>query len=206
MKTRGLMRGVTLVAVALLAGTGGGRMATSAEAVGERLLLDNDTVTAIEYRFPAFLSGARLFLCAHSRVINLTVTRVEQFAAVLAARGMVHTVEMDIERKGMEFAPFLASVGTTEALVERFKGRAGRVPIIAFLVDAKQPYLGAFERIFAQHGIQLVDDVERDISQAEEKGDLVRLDGEHWNVLGHRIAGEALARVLGSHIAMANRR
>jgi quercetin dioxygenase-like cupin family protein len=57
MKTRGLMRGVTLVAVALLAGTGGGRMATSAEAVGERLLLDNDTVTAIEYRFPAGFQG-----------------------------------------------------------------------------------------------------------------------------------------------------
>lgn len=160
----------------------------------------------IEYRYPAFLGGTRLFLCAHSRAINIIVTRVERLAAVLAARGLLRTVEMDIKRQRMGFDPFVAAVRTTEVLVERFKRRAGRVPIIAFTVDAQQPYLEAFEQIFARSGIQLVEDVERVLSQAEEKGEPVRLDGEHWNEAGHRIAGEALAGVLGDHGAMANRR
>ncbi len=156
----------------------------------------------IEYRFPAVFGRTRLFLCAHSRILGLIVTQIQRLQASLAARGWLRTVEEDIEQEGMDFAPFRASARTTDELIERFKRRAGQVPVIAFTVDDQQPYLEAFEQIFSRNGIVLVEDVERGVAQAEETGEVVRLDGEHWNELGHRVAGEALARVVGNLGAM----
>jgi quercetin dioxygenase-like cupin family protein len=119
MKTRGLMRGVTLAALVLLAGTGGGRMATSAEVVGERPLLDNDKVTVIEYRFPAGFQGEE-----HAAFAN-------EFAYVLDGAFTVTTKghgRRVVRRGEIEYA----SQGTIHA-----SSNEGKTPAVVLVVILK---------------------------------------------------------------------
>jgi hypothetical protein len=76
--------------------------------------------------------------------------------------------------------------------------RAASIPIVGFIVGLGQPYGPEYEQGFKEISrslkIILLDDVERAVLTAEQKGVVVRAaDGAHWNESGHRIAGEAIA-------------
>jgi hypothetical protein len=109
-----------------------------------------------------------------------------------------NTVETRIEKgDAAALALFRESVETTDRIMAKVRARCGRLPIVAFNVDTKAPYHGAFREIFARHGIKLLDTVPALVQEAAAKGETVFAgDGAHWNAAGHRICGEVLAGVL----------
>jgi hypothetical protein len=151
----------------------------------------------IQYRFPAFLGGPRLFMAAHSRLFYSIILDVERWGAELARRGHLHSVETDIETKGLGFAPFRDAVATTDKIVGEIKRHVGSIPLVAFPADAPMPYVEQLRNIFHRHEIGFADEVPAQIETEEVKGIALRLvDGSHWNVRGHAICGRVLAEWL----------
>lgn len=82
------------------------------------------------------------------------------------------------------------SIQTTSELMGLVKNRAGKVPVVAFSVDAED----LFEEICRRNGIAFIRGVSAAVSQAKSSGHTV--DGTpydaHWNALGHAIAGKVI--------------
>ena len=122
MMTRGVTRGLALAALVLATVTGGGRTATSAEPVGERPLLDNDTVTVIEYRFPPGFQGEE-----HAAFANEFAYVLDgQFTVTTRGRGRHVVRKGEIEYASQGTIHTSSNEGKTPAvvLVVILKGRS----------------------------------------------------------------------------------
>jgi hypothetical protein len=116
----------------------------------------------------------------------------------LVAASTKYTIETETGPGKPAHAAFLESVKTTNEIMGMVKKRAGSTPIIGFHVGAWSPfgpeYVEAIDDIARQNDILLLDDIDKAVQAAEKKGAVARAaDGGHWNELGHRIAGEAIA-------------
>jgi len=103
---RTVVRGVGLVALVVAVVTATSPTALRADAVGERPLLDNDTVTLIEYTFPAGFKGEEHAAFANEVAYVLsgefTVTTqgrgrrvVRRGEVEYASKGTIHTSSND---------------------------------------------------------------------------------------------------------------
>jgi hypothetical protein len=116
----------------------------------------------------------------------------------LSADKIKTTVETETSTSGSAHAAFRTSVDITDEIMTMVRRRADSIPIIGFIVGTGEPYGPEYEEglkeISRRLNISLLDDVERAVLTAQQTGAVVRAaDGAHWNELGHRIAGEAIA-------------
>ncbi|MBU2540512.1 MAG: SGNH/GDSL hydrolase family protein [Candidatus Omnitrophica bacterium] len=156
----------------------------------------------IEYRFPRSLGNIRVFLCLHSNLFYLSFNRIDRILAILAKKGLLHSVEEDISKKELDFVPFKRAVFTTNSIIAKMKQRVGNTPIVAFSVDNRQPYFKHFRRIFKKNNIEFIEAVPKLIGESEEKGLGLRLEepspfAGHFNGLGNRICAETLIKAMG---------
>jgi hypothetical protein len=144
----------------------------------------------VEYVMPRAWPLLRRWM-SEWRLGEFLLSRVDRLMARLP------TVEQRIAAEGMEHAGFRRSMAITSELLGRVKERAGRIPVILFCADGREPFFTATKRIAAERGIAFVGEVAEGLRAAEARHVEVRsADGEHWNEEGHRIAGEALSEYL----------
>ena len=87
----------------------------------------------------------------------------------------------------------VASSAVTREIVRKFRERAGAIPIVAFTVDAEEPYTSEFRKIFAAAGIPLIEEPQAAVARRETAGESMRgPDRTHWNAAGHRVVAEVL--------------
>lgn len=148
---------------------------------------------AIVYRFP---SKSRLVepMVNHSRLAYLLMAHLSRVGAHAAARGYLTSAEHRIKERELRFPAFRTSVDTTERIIATMKGRA---PLVVFAADDPAPYLEAWRQICARQRVPFLDGVPVEITNEERRlGHSIRPDGAHWDIQGHRVVGEALARWL----------
>jgi hypothetical protein len=120
-----------------------------------------------------------------------------QWGRLQAARTN-HTVETETGAGEPAHGAFLQSVKSTDEIMAMVKKRAGAIPIVSFLVGAWSPfgpeYVEAIDDISRRNHILPLGDIDQVVRAAEEKGAVARAaDGGHWNEVGHRLVGEAIA-------------
>jgi len=134
-------------------------------------------------------SSLRRLALKYSRLLYLVMSRLDKVFAHLP----IDTVEAQISSEGSAHPGFAHSVQVTDALMSKVRARVGQMPVVAFIVGGGHA-VDTFRHISSRHGIQLLDDVQGAIENAEGKGIVVKSeDRAHWNETGHRIAGEVLA-------------
>jgi lysophospholipase L1-like esterase len=139
----------------------------------------------IRYHSPSRLARA----ASRSRLTYWCVMNGSRVAATLATKGLLHSVEIDMEQ-GLTFEPLRRAAATTETLVAKLKARLGPVPLVAFAADHARYWPGILQH---QH-VPFFDGVPSAIENTERVlGASVRPDGAHWDVRGHRVVGEVLA-------------
>jgi hypothetical protein len=149
----------------------------------------------IDYILPKqSMVNLRLFALQYCRICYVALSRVDR----LFADKLKTTVETETSTGGSAHAAFRASVDITAEIMTMARRRAASIPMVGFIVGLGQPYGPEYEQGFKEISrslkIILLDDVERAVLTAEQKGVVVRAaDGAHWNESGHRIAGEAIA-------------
>lgn len=127
----------------------------------------------------------------HSRVMSDLYNGFVNRSAATA-----HSVEEDIEA-GQSQRGFGIAVGETQEIFGQIAALTKGTKLIGMAVDLKEPYLTSFRRIFREQNIPLVEEPAMAVSAAAARGeDVFAGDGVHWSETGHRIAGEALARVI----------
>lgn len=136
----------------------------------------------------------RLFAIQYCRICYVVLSRFDRLAAAKPKQ----TVETETSIGGSAHTAFRRSVAVTSEIMGMITRRAGSVPVVGFIVGVGKPYGPEYEEglkeISRRHNIALLDDVERAVLSAEQKGAVVRAaDGAHWNELGHSIAGETIA-------------
>jgi hypothetical protein len=134
--------------------------------------------------------GLRTFWGMHSRVAYALLTRWD---ALEAERHAPESVEVSMERLGLEHPGFRRSADTTTRLMRNVVARAGGRPVVAFSCDATEPYTSALAMVSSASGVQFWPDVAKAVDAAEAAGRVVRATDNHWNPLGHRIVAQALA-------------
>ncbi len=152
----------------------------------------------IVYRFPRPLDHLRVFL-SQSRLFYALFVQADRFTARLAQKGfLVRSVEQDIQDpRRVPHPDFLESVKITNELIKKIKSTAGDIPVIAFSVNATEPYKQKFKEIFIEHDIEFLTDVPEAIQRVEATGVNARIaDRTHWNAIGHKICGETLTQDL----------
>lgn len=131
-------------------------------------------------------------LRAHSRLVRFVLDRWLRSGPRWGG-----CVEDEIEREGAGHPGFRRAVNVTRAILERARRACGDAPLVAFSVDAREPYLGELEAICAALGVSFVDGVGEAIAEAKRAGrTVVAEDGAHWNALGHELAAEVLVQAL----------
>lgn len=148
----------------------------------------------IQYILPKRLPEVRAFSIRYCRFCYVILNRLDK----LHAQMPLETVEMETHIGGSAYCMFLQSLKVTDKIMEMVRGRAGSIPIIAFVVGTGFPYgseyEGGFTEISRHHNIILLDGIDHAVREAEKAGKIARsADRSHWNDLGHRIAGQALA-------------
>jgi hypothetical protein len=138
----------------------------------------------------------RLFALRYCRICYMVLSRLD----MLHAATYIWTIETETSIGKPGHSYFLKSLHITDEIMERVRKRTSSVPIVAFIVGAGKSYGPEYEEglteISLHHDILLLDGVEAAVLSAEEKGVVVRgADGFHWNEVGHRLAGEAIARL-----------
>jgi hypothetical protein len=136
----------------------------------------------------------QLLALQYCRLCYIVMNRLDR----LQAANTKHTIETETGVGKPAHAAFVESVKTTDEIMAMVRKRAGSTPIVGFLVGAWSPfgpeYVKAFDDISRHNHILLLDDIDHAVQVAEEKGAVARAaDGGHWNELGHRLAGEAIA-------------
>jgi hypothetical protein len=112
------------------------------------------------------------------------------------------TAETEASQDKSAHSAFLKSVEITDAITEMAANRAHPAPVFAFVTGTADSshgpqYEEALAAICRRHNITFLDQIENAVVTAEKNGAAVRAaDQQHWNELGHSIAGEALANSL----------
>jgi hypothetical protein len=117
--------------------------------------------------------------------------------SLLASRGLIKTIESQIETKGICLSDFRESVNITSELVVKIKKRCRQVPIV---VD-NEPYFTQFKAIFKKNTIDFVDEIPALAWRAELQAHPRMLkDNDHWSDIGQRACGEYLSKFLRDKI------
>jgi hypothetical protein len=137
-----------------------------------------------------------VYAASYSRFLQWLIIR---YNILVVVNKLAHGVEEDIGHQPNHPA-FLRAITLTDRLLERLRSVVPpATKVYAFKVDNSQPYSGAFEKLFARHGIIYIEGVPEAITDASRKGEAVYAsDGAHWAAPGHRIAAEVLANGLHS--------
>jgi hypothetical protein len=144
----------------------------------------------------------REFALRYCRVCYVLLTRYDQLKATLE----VDPVEFKTSPGESAHEMFMQSVAVTDTIMGMVRRRVGSTPIAAFIVSHGDKWGAEYgeelTNISQRHGIVLFD-VESAVLAAENRGDDVRTaDGSHWNDLGNRLAGQALADALRGRDAL----
>jgi len=153
----------------------------------------------IEYRFPRAAAKLILFL-SNSRFFYTLINRTDRFFKIAARKGLLRSVENDIQEKELNFANFKNAVGITDRIIAKIKSRTSGTPLIAFPVDTNQPYFEQFRMIFKKNNIEFIEGVAKTIRQQESRGVNLRLKNGHFNEVGNQICGQVLAEALKQFI------
>lgn len=149
---------------------------------------------SVVMRYPERWLGPALVVAARSALVAQAVRRVNVLRAGLAMRGRLGSVERDIDRGREAYAPWPRARVTTEEIVAALTRRVGRTRVVALPVDDIAPYTPAWREILKRHGVTTFDAGLQRIRRASAAGQTVfQADGAHWNALGHRLVGRALA-------------
>jgi hypothetical protein len=144
------------------------------------------------------MRNLRLFALRHCRFCYVVTSRLDKLAAA-----RTKTVETETSIGKPAHSEFLKSVEATDEIMKMVIKRARSIPIFAFVAGTTDSYQGpeyeeALEGICQRRGILLLAQIENALVTEEKNGAVVRAaDQEHWNELGHRIVGQALAHSLG---------
>jgi hypothetical protein len=142
----------------------------------------------------------RIALLVDSRLLYFLNYRIERLLGKLAHRGLLKTIESDIQKQGMSFSSFKKSVVVTDTLIAKMKARIGNTPMVAFCIDDSQPYIEQFRLIFKKNNVLFIGGVPEAVRQAQSSGIKVRLeDGGHLNENGNKICGDFLVKELGKY-------
>jgi hypothetical protein len=149
----------------------------------------------IQYILPKnFAAKLRLFSLKFCRFCYLISSRLDRLEAMTPFQ----TVETETFVGGPSHSMFLDSLRASDKIMGMVRKRAGSIPIFAFIVGINE--------IALHHKISVLKDIDRTVLDAQKAGaHVMERDGSHWNELGHRIAGEALASYLRSTSALSSR-
>jgi len=130
----------------------------------------------------------------YCRICYVVLNRVDRLLSAKSSK----TVEIETSIGKPAHVAFLDSLKTTDEIMGMVRRRAGSIPILAFLAGSGSPYGPEYEKgitdISRRHNITLFPDIKQAVLAAEERGAVVKAaDGAHWNELGHRIVGQAIA-------------
>lgn len=129
-----------------------------------------------------------------SRLLHSLAYRIDNRKGI-PSRG--NSIEHIVEREGLNFAPFVNAIDTTDRLLAMFRERCGDTPLIVFNVDSREPYASAFNRICAKHSIEQITGIPEALDAASRDGVTVFAEDQlHWTGAGHKICGELLAEKL----------
>lgn len=144
----------------------------------------------VVYYLPKIGGSVRTFAHDHSRLLSFVFYQWDR----ILASSPLPTVEADIAKLGGAHPEFAASVRVTDELMAKVKRRVGTVPLAAFSVDDVEPYTYAFNEICRRNNITRLEGVGTAVAEHKRNGFVVNVaDSQHWNEVGHRVAGETLA-------------
>jgi hypothetical protein len=141
---------------------------------------------------------AREFSLRYCRVCYVLLTRYDRLNAMVD----VDPVEFKTAPGESAHEMFMQAVAVTDTIMGMVRKRVGSTPIAGFIVSRGSrwggEYVDELTNISQRYGIVLFD-IESAVLAAENRGRNVRTeDGSHWNDLGNRLAGQALADALRS--------
>jgi hypothetical protein len=148
---------------------------------------------AIRYVLPKPDVGLR-----YCRICRAVANRLDK----LARRVSIKVVEAEVAADKFADMDLLKSVETTDQIMELVARRVHPSPVLAFITGTGDSRQGPkLEKVLVEishrHKIIVFDQVEKEVVAAEETGAIVKADDNyHWNELGHRLVGEALANSL----------
>jgi hypothetical protein len=145
---------------------------------------------AVIYAVPSRYPRLRLFALDHSRLLYFAMTRIDMAAARREG------VDKEIERGGLAYPPFVRAREATARALARGRRAAEDAAMVAFSVERDEPFQTAFRELSAGAGIRFTTAPVDTVDGAEATHETVRMGDGHWNELGHRLAGEALAGFL----------
>jgi hypothetical protein len=131
----------------------------------------------------------------HCRFCRTMISRLEKIARI-------DTVEAETSKGKSTHFELLKSVETTDEIMEMVAKRAHSSPVFTFVTGAGDSrhgpeYEEALAAISRRHNIFHLDQIGNGVVAAEKSGVAVKAsDQVHWNELGHRIVGQALANSL----------
>jgi hypothetical protein len=142
----------------------------------------------IELRIPCRFAPLRRWAEEYSRLLFSILDRMDK-----AARRL-DNFEQRVRKAGPTDPAMRSATAVTGRLLRRFRDLAGGVPVVAFDVESHEPWFGVFRGLCQEVGIEYLESPARAMVAAQKSGVNWRSrDGRHWNEVGHRIAGEALA-------------
>lgn len=122
-----------------------------------------------------------IFAQRHSRLLHFLLSRWDRLLAIY----LVQTVEVQIKREGPAHKGFQHAVQVTSELMDKVRSRVGRIPIVSFSCEAKEPYDSAFKEISSHYGVVFLQDIAEAVEAAYKRGDDVpHADMGHWSVGG----------------------
>ncbi len=139
----------------------------------------------------------RLFALRYSRLLYIILNRIDRLRTMLP----LHTVEMESAPGKIAHPQFLKALATTDEIIGMVRRRAGKVPIVGFIVGADPvvagpEYIEGLQKVSLNHEVMLAD-LEGPVLEADRRGTVVIAeDKAHWNEMGHHIAGLALTKYL----------
>ncbi len=153
---------------------------------------------SIHHEFPRPFGRIRVFLSTYSRLGQRFFDILEAMNASLVNRGFLHTIEVEIREKDLSLPMFQDAVRVTDLLIKKMKERIGNTPLIAFPVDADEPYFRHFKRLFKENDVPFFAQIPEIIRLKEAESGPMRLqDGGHWNANAHALCGRILLEFLG---------
>ncbi len=138
------------------------------------------------------------YLQPHSRLMNFVLVRIDALFTIPDSLKLWN----DISEIGLRSKQFRESVTVTSELINKIKSRCGRTPVIAFVVNDKEPYFTQFKIIFNNAHIDFIDKIPSLIRSFEIKNNVIcrARDKVHWDEKGNRICAEYLTNYLRNYI------
>ena len=152
----------------------------------------------IKYYYPRNFGKYRVALTNFSRLLYMFFNSYDVILADLNQRGVIKTPAFNDDYK-----PFRESVKITEILINKFKERAGNVPVVVVGVNTDPVFSNHLNRIFNEAGILYTEEPMAPITAAKLAGKDLRVNARvgHWNAEGHQMFGAVLFKEVQQWIA-----